>query len=123
LSIQCSVCAADKNTDEMYNNQYCSRCAETYRFCEFCKETFVRKSWREDDCPSCEATNIRVTTYQESTEEEKRNTPDPISVKVMNIDIPFGSMVLLIIKWTFASIPAGIILWFIWMLLISLTSL
>ena len=73
----------------MYNNQYCSRCAENYRFCEFCKETFVRKSWREDNCPSCEATNIRVASYNESLEEDKLNTPDPISVKVMDIDIPF----------------------------------
>jgi len=30
-----------------------------------------------------------VASYNESLEEDKLNTPDPISVKVMDIDIPF----------------------------------
>ena len=121
VSIQCSVCEADKNTNEMYNNQYCSRCAETYRFCEACKTSLVRKSWRGDDCPSCEFTNTQAIPYRASAE-DKIDTPDSISVKVTDINIPFGSMVLLIIKWTFASIPTAIILWLIWELLFSILS-
>ena len=39
-------------------------------------------------------------------------------VVVTDIDMPFGSMVVFIIKWTLASIPAIIILWLILVLFV-----
>ena len=37
-------------------------------------------------------------------------------VTLVDIDIPFGRMVAIIIKWSLASIPAMIILWILFML-------
>lgn len=36
-------------------------------------------------------------------------------VTISNIDIPFGRMVAIIVKWALASIPAMIIMWLITM--------
>lgn len=43
-------------------------------------------------------------------------------VTIVDIDIPFGKMVGLIIKWTLASIPAMIIVSIIFMLIAALFS-
>jgi hypothetical protein len=34
-------------------------------------------------------------------------------ITISNIDIPFGRMVAIILKWMLASIPAAIILWLV----------
>ncbi len=44
-------------------------------------------------------------------------------VIVTDIDMPFGSMVLFIIKWALASIPALIILWVIFVAILALLAL
>jgi hypothetical protein len=44
-------------------------------------------------------------------------------VIVTDVDMPFGSMVVFIIKWTLASIPALIILWLIFVVIIALLAL
>lgn len=38
---------------------------------------------------------------------------DPVPVTVVDIRMPFGSMVAFMVKWTLASIPAFVILFFI----------
>jgi hypothetical protein len=44
-------------------------------------------------------------------------------VIVTDVDMPFGSMVVFIIKWTLASIPALIILWLIFVVIFILLAL
>ena len=49
------------------------------------------------------------------------SSSEPSSVRVVDIDMPFGSMVLFMVKWALASIPAviilsmvlGVIMWFV----------
>jgi len=41
-------------------------------------------------------------------------------VKVTEIKMPFMSMVTFMVKWAFAAIPAGIIIFFIWLCLSGL---
>ena len=42
------------------------------------------------------------------------------SVVIEDIDIPFGSMVLFMIKWSFASIPAAIVIGIFWWIVVTI---
>ena len=42
------------------------------------------------------------------------------SVAIKDFNIPFSSMVIFMVKWAIASIPAIIIIWILFMLLISI---
>lgn len=44
--------------------------------------------------------------------QEKKHMADP-AVTLSDINIPFGRMVLIILKWMLASIPAMILMWLI----------
>lgn len=48
---------------------------------------------------------------------------DETRVAVTDISMPFGSMVVFMIKWALASIPAMIILFCIWLLFAAVFSL
>ena len=41
-------------------------------------------------------------------------------VTIKDFDMPFSSMVIFMVKWAIASIPAIIIIWILFMLLISI---
>jgi hypothetical protein len=41
-------------------------------------------------------------------------------VRITDIDIPFGRMVMIILKWMFASIPAMIIMWFLMFIVLAI---
>ncbi len=40
--------------------------------------------------------------------------PLPTAVRVIDVDMPFGSMVLFMVKWAIAAIPAIVILIMLW---------
>jgi CHASE2 domain-containing sensor protein len=48
------------------------------------------------------------------------NSGDEKTVVVTDVRMPFGSMVVFLIKWALASIPALLILWFIFAILMAL---
>ncbi len=54
-------------------------------------------------------------------------SPPTIQVSVVDFDMPFGSMVMLMVKWAIAAIPAlvvlGVIAGFLWLCLFALISL
>jgi hypothetical protein len=45
--------------------------------------------------------------------------PPPTLVRVVDLDIPFGSMVFLMLKWMLAAIPALLCLAILWALLMG----
>lgn len=49
--------------------------------------------------------------YQQPQQPTARRHHDDNRVVLSDVDIPFGRMVLIILKWMLASIPAMIILW------------
>ncbi|MDF7809555.1 hypothetical protein P4E94_19110 [Pontiellaceae bacterium B12219] len=56
---------------------------------------------------------------------EKRNQRDEFpkeqrGVKIVDIDIPFGRMVVIIFKWWLAAIPAAIIIWILTFIIMGL---
>jgi len=42
---------------------------------------------------------------------ELHSSPAPQRISVVDFDMPFGRMVIFMIKWAFAAIPALIIIW------------
>jgi hypothetical protein len=49
-----------------------------------------------------------------------QQTTGPVERTVItDIDIPFGRLVAILIKWTFAAIPAAIIVWLIMMVIVG----
>mgnify|MGYP006118641153 CR=1 FL=1 len=59
---------------------------------------------------------------QSATSGARDNKSNSIKVVVTDIQMPFESMVIFMVKWAFASIPAMIILGVVWMLLLGLFS-
>ena len=65
------------------------------------------------DCPNCRAENYwksDTCQYCNATLGPWVPPSRPIRVTVVDLDLPFGSMVTLMVKWTIAAIPALIIL-------------
>ena len=54
--------------------------------------------------------SVKLENYQVLLGDIRDYLHDPLEVKVENINMPFGALVGLIIKWSLASIPAAIIL-------------
>lgn len=52
------------------------------------------------------------------TAESVLNAGKPAPVRIVDIDMPFGSMVYFLVKWSLAAIPAMIILGAFWLFLI-----
>jgi len=67
-------------------------------------------AFNEKDNVIIDNTGIEGEIEQFSFEPEQTLTLDRNTLRVINIKIPLGSMVILIIKWILASIPALIIL-------------
>ena len=76
--------------------------------CSICGSYIDEKN--KDNCPSCTGKNIAV--------EKRSKTAQP--VRVIDFDMSFGSMVMFMVKWAIASIPAMIILFIIWMILMMI---
>mgnify|MGYP001574813261 CR=1 FL=1 len=53
---------------------------------------------------------------KKNKEEPEENTEDISRVEIINIKMPFGSMVVFMVKWAIASIPAIIVLWILFMM-------
>ena len=64
------------------------------------------------ECPACKSIKNDVTS---NSTKKKFNT-----VKIIDFDMEFGSMVWFMIKWALASIPAFIILFILMTLLVSI---
>lgn len=58
-----------------------------------------------------ENTKIELESGDQPTPELNDKAPATLSVTVKNIDIPFFRMVMIVLKWSLASIPALIMLW------------
>jgi hypothetical protein len=46
-------------------------------------------------------------------------TPEPTPVHIVAIKIPFWSMVVLMVKWSIAAIPAALILFFLYLAVVG----
>mgnify|MGYP003134542787 CR=1 FL=1 len=80
------------------SNIKCNKCGD------YIPEEMINK------CPICN--DIKVETIKINKKNKQKNK-DTTKVRIIDIEMEFGSMVLFIIKWTLASIPAMIILFFI----------
>lgn len=77
---------------------------------EFCQACGNKVSKHAVNCPACGHPQYTPSS-QAQTKAQK--------VSVTDVDMPFGSMVLFIIKWTLAAIPAAIIILIIGTFLLS----
>ena len=88
--------------------------------CEHCGTINSSKDFycKNDECQK----NLHTGTHE--VDEAKKNNkgkPKKIQeVKVIDFNMSFGSMVMFMVKWVIASIPAMIILFFIWMALMMI---
>jgi hypothetical protein len=53
---------------------------------------------------------------KKNKEDSEESTEDISRVEIINIKMPFGSMVVFMVKWAIASIPAIIVLWILFMM-------
>jgi uncharacterized membrane protein YvbJ len=79
--------------------------------CKNCGEVFNANDMKDGLCANCIDKPLKVETIKT----EKNN-----EVIITNIKMPFWSMVVFIIKWTMASIPAIIIMALIFTVIIGL---
>ncbi len=93
--------------------------------CSKCKKEISGLEWNERPekiCRSCagvaEAGPSQSQPSLITTPESHSpiSNPQPVmgQVKIIDFDMPFGSMVSFMIKWAIASIPAFIILFILW---------
>lgn len=68
-------------------------------------------------CPKCGRDLINPTNTATYTNEPKRRVA---SVRVVDFDMPFWSVVVLMVKWSLAAIPALLILFFVSAVLIGM---
>jgi|TARA_B100000315_G_scaffold174691_1_gene163101 DNA-directed RNA polymerase subunit M/transcription elongation factor TFIIS len=81
--------------------------------CQKCgtKVLFYRdESTGAEKCPSCGTTNPHTPTNSEAYIESPTNISKAREVVIEDIRMPFWSMVVFMVKWAFASIPAMIII-------------
>jgi hypothetical protein len=71
------------------------------------------------DTPASQFTSPAQRAYERMQAAKAAQVP-PSEVRVVDIDMPIGSMVVFMIKWAIASIPALLILTFAGMFLIAL---
>ena len=90
------------NTPVNVYKKTCSDCGSDYDF------------ELHNECPKCKSKNTVDDVTSNSRKEELQ------SVKVVDFDMSFGNMVKFMVKWVIASIPAMIILFFIWMALMMI---
>jgi len=53
---------------------------------------------------------------KKKSNEPEASTTDVSRVEITDVKMPFGSMVIFMVKWAIASIPAIIILWMLFMM-------
>ncbi len=93
--------------------------------CVHCGKLFQPTNSMITICPSCRSAVVTATAVDGPTQASPKTsatTSNPTvvqvpvlsHVKVIDIDMPFGSMVSFMVKWAIASIPAFIILFVIW---------
>jgi len=90
--------------------QKCVNCGKMYEEDESKKDIFPKKCGKKDCIKKNKKTNshnkIDVKKYQK--------------VKVADFNMSFGNMVIFMVKWVIASIPAMIILFFLWFILMMI---
>lgn len=125
-TINCVICGTNKHPNLMASSDICQDCGDKNRHCEGCGANRLAKMWIEGSCPECSVVSKPSAFVKPSqpsaTSVALDSKPDSKKVVVTDIQMPFESMVIFMIKWAFASIPAAIILGVVWMLLIALAS-
>ena len=96
--------------------------------CKKCGHNFSSGGWAMDDGSDSSDTILDdykdenfAKSFKSSSSENKIEFPSKMNVDVKDIDMSFGNMVMFMVKWAIASIPAVIILFVIfWALAITL---
>ena len=104
--VKCEACG------KLYNdttNDNCPLCKGKLDICNDCGIEYSLESHKE--CPACKS--IKNDGTLNSTKKIFKN------VKVIDFDMEFGSMVMFMVKWAIASIPAMIILFLVGTFLVS----
>jgi len=109
----------------MITSDTCENCGDKNRHCDDCGANRLAKIWKNGECPEC-GLDLAIPG-QESfpaspTSVALESKSGSKKVIVTDIQMPFESMVVFMVKWAFASIPAVIILGVVWMLLIGLVA-
>ena len=78
--------------------------------CPYCK------NYVADDTKKCKCGYVFKGYDKSKSHTAKKNQ----KVKVVDFNMSFGNMVIFMVKWVIASIPAMIILFFIWMALMMI---
>ena len=96
------------------------------RTCTKCIQPSKAAVWNGDLCPRCGFQNndgqATATPDALATLVARDSKSGSKKVVVTDIKMPFESMVIFMVKWAFASIPAVIILGLVWMLLVGLVA-
>jgi DNA-directed RNA polymerase subunit RPC12/RpoP len=125
FTLACPECSNDiLLTDEWIGHEAeCPTCGQKFtvpKQTPVIKQVATKSAFRKKTSTS--QRKPKTTGQTQSTTKSSQGTVNqqsPTKVKVVDIEMGFGSMVVFIIKWTLASIPAMIILFLI-VLLISL---
>jgi len=125
MPIECVICGTNKNSSLMISIDTCEDCSNSFRQCKQCFSSSIASRWKDGACPECARESVppvhdRFSASATSVALDSKS--DSKKVVVTDIQMPFESMVIFMIKWAFASIPAAIILGVVWMLLIGLAS-
>ena len=125
MPIECVVCGTNKNPSLMISIDTCKDCGDKNRHCDNCGANRLAKIWLNGACPECAPESVppvQDVFSASATSVALDSKSESNKVVVTDIQMPFESMVIFMIKWAFASIPAAIILGVVWMLLIGLVS-
>ena len=125
MPIQCVICGTNKHPSLMITSDTCENCGDKNRHCDDCGANRLAKIWKNGECPEC-GLDLAIPGQESfpasATSVALESKSDSKKVIVTDIQMPFESMVVFMVKWAFASIPAAIILGVVWMLLIGLVA-
>ena len=89
----------------------------TTQVCMYCKRPVYDGTGYHPECvpkPGQATANVRVSAVRAAaparTAESVLSAGKPAAVRIVDVSMPFGSMVVFMLKWAIASIPATIIL-------------
>ncbi len=82
--------------------------------CSICNSE-VEGNYQEGDIIHCESCNEQMSTLP------NKSNANVLRVSITEINIPFGSLVLFMLKASIAAIPVYIVMYLLWLLLSSFT--
>lgn len=103
----CKKCGLVFNANDMKDG-VCQNCEPWVDICKSCGKETETKNMKDGICNICKPFEKSVEVHTET----KSNTL--LEVSVIDVKMPFMSMVIFMIKWALAAIPAFLILFIIY---------